>query len=328
MEIKGPDLGRYDAGYIAAVHREVAKSVKPNVLRELDDQVAVALLLTQDAVNLSPEAKAYLKELRQKMRAETAKMQQFSKAADADFEALLDGLESLRREADEADEKPLPSQPAFPRTITLSTHQPNAPRPRSGGGGGAHSVTRDLIDGMIYYAPGKEVREIVKRELEVMGRDLVAQVKQFGVRIIVLERTRLLSQLTIKGMAVVGAGERTFDGRPWDQVRGLYDQSRRLLVLGEEMVGNPFRSVARHEFAHAFDHAFSEKNRRMLPLSVQLWNLFRGERKGLVSAYAGTNPAEYFAESVEAFFQEGARENLRVNDPRMFSYLAELFSAA
>lgn len=329
MEIKGPNLGRYDPGHIGAVQREIARSVKPNVLRELetlDEKVAAALLLTTDAVNLSPEAQAYLKQLRKKMR-EEGRTQGFAKASQQDFEALLEGLENFRKEAEEGAKEGLPGKPAFPSTITLSTHSPTAARPKSGGGG-AGDPTADLLDAMIYHAPSKEVREIVKRELVVMGQEIVAQVKSFGVRIIVLERTRLLSQLTIRGMAVVGKGERTFDGRPWDTVRGVYDQSRRLLVLGEEMVGSPFRSVARHEFAHAFDHAFSEKNRRKLPLSVQLWNLFRGERTGLVSAYAGTNPAEYFAESVEAFFQENGRQNLQHNDPRMFSYLLELFSAA
>lgn len=324
MEIKGPNLGRYDPGHIAAVQREIARSVKPNVLRELDDKVAAALLLTTtDAVNLSPEAKAYLKELRRKMR-EEGKDKAFARSSEPDFQALLQGLEEFRNQT--RDEAPdLEGKPAFPSTITLSNHVPGSQRPRTAG---ASNPTRELLDGMIHYAPGKEVREIVTRELEVLGHELVAQVKAFGVRIMVLERQKLLSSVRIRGMAVVGPGERTFDGRPWDTVRGLYDQSRRLLVLGEEMVGSPFRSVARHEFAHAFDHAFSEKNRRKLPLSVQLWNLFRGERTGLVSAYAGTNPAEYFAESVEAFFQETGRKNLEANDPRMFRYLQELFSAA
>jgi hypothetical protein len=324
VEIKGLNLGHYDPGHIGAVQREIARSVKPNVLRELDDKVAAALLLTTDAVNLSPEAKAYLKELRKRMRAEGKEQAAYAKATEQDFQALLQGLEEFRSQTKE-EASNLEGKPAFPPVITLSDHVPGAARPRQGH---QSSPTRDMIEAMIYYAPTPQSREMVQRELEVLGPELVAQVKSFGVHIIVLERNRLLSHIKIRGMAVVGPGERTFDGRPWDTVRGLYDQSRRLLVLGEEMLGSPFRSVARHEFAHAFDHAFSEKHRRKLPLSVQLWNLFRSERTGMVSAYASTNPAEYFAESVEAYFQEKGRGSLQAEDPRMFSYLQELFAAS
>ena len=97
---------------------------------------------------------------------------------------------------------------------------------------------------------------------------------------------------------------------------------------GEELVGRPHQSGARHELAHAYDHVFSQKNQRRMPLSVQLWNSFREHRAGLVSQYAATNPAEYFAESVEAFFQEGGRESLRQKDPLMFDYLRQLFAAS
>ena len=136
-----------------------------------------------------------------------------------------------------------------------------------------------------------------------------------------------LTDIKLHGMMIVAPSERTFDGRPWGAVRGIYCSDRRLFVVGEELIGRSDGSVARHEFAHAYDHTFSQKNHRRLPLSVQLWNSFRQERTGLVSAYAATNPAEYFAESVEAFFQEGARDALRQQDPLMFDYLKQLFAA-
>lgn len=328
MEIQGPNFGRYDSGYLTAVQREVARSVKPNVLRDLDDDVAKALLLsTTDAVNLSPEAKAYLKRLREKMRGRN-KSQAFEEPEKEDFEALLAGLGDLRSQVQEDAEKEAEAskskgqkQSLFPPTITLSSHNPAAPRPKGSG----YSPVRDTIDRMIYYAPGQRHRQILQSELEVMGFEIVSQVKSFGTRIIVLGAKTSLSQLRIKGMAIVAPGERTFDGRPWDSVRGLYDNSRRILVIGEEQIGRSEHCVARHEFAHAFDHAFSERNHRRLPLSVQLWNLFMAQRAGLVSKYASTNPAEYFAESVEAFFQPAGRRYLQDNDPKMHSYLSELF---
>lgn len=321
MEIHGPNMGRYDAGYLTAVQREVAQSVKSGLLREVDDDVAKALLLsTTDAVNLSPEAKAYLRELRKKLKKKG--QQKLSTDPDeADFSALLQGLEEFRDQDQESKEQETPKNPLFPSTITLSDHVPSAKRRKTR----QYSPVRETLERVIYYAPSDKAREFLLDELEVMGFEIAAEVHSFGTKIIVIGKNMRLSELKIHNMSVVAPSERTFDGRPWDVVRGLYDNARRLLVIGEEQLGKPGRSVIRHEFAHAFDHAFSEKNHRKLPLSVQLWNLFAKQRQGMVSRYASTNPAEYFAESVEAFFREDGRKLLAQQDPKMHSYLQEMF---
>jgi Mlc titration factor MtfA (ptsG expression regulator) len=80
----------------------------------------------------------------------------------------------------------------------------------------------------------------------------------------------------------------------------------------------------RHEFAHAYEDCWSQKRQRRNPLSVELWYRFEQTRRGFVTAYASTQPAEYFAESVEAFFAPNLREQLRQVDPEMFAYLTEL----
>ena len=129
----------------------------------------------------------------------------------------------------------------------------------------------------------------------------------------------------IKGMMIVAPGERSFDGRPWEIVRGIYTTDRRLIVAGEELLGKGPKSVMRHEFGHAFDDAFTKRNQRRLPLSVQLWNSFAPTRKALPSAYASTNPAEYFAESVDTFFIPEGNKYLKMNDPQMHEYLTVLF---
>ncbi|NMA26891.1 MAG: hypothetical protein GX934_03935, partial [Burkholderiales bacterium] len=123
MDIKGLNLGRYDPGHIAAIQREIAHSVKPNVLRELDDKATAALLLTTDAVNLSPEAKAYLRELRKRMRAEGKGFAEHARGTEEDFQALLAGLEEFRSQTKEESGEP-EGKPAFPSTITLSNHVP------------------------------------------------------------------------------------------------------------------------------------------------------------------------------------------------------------
>lgn len=322
--IQSLNMGRYDSSYLTAVQREIARSVKTNSLLDVDDDVAQALLLTTaDAVNLSPEAKAYLQKLRQRLRDKKgqANIEDYAQPEEKDFGALLQGLESFCQESAEDDQPELPSTPAFPREIQLSDYVASAPRPKTA----LYSPTRETIERMIYYAPSDNSRKLFTDELEPLGFEIISQVKAFGTKVIIIEPTRTLSQVKIHNIAIVAPSERTFDGRPWDIVRGIYDSSRRLFVIGEEQLGNPNNSVVRHEFAHAFDHAFSETHYRRLPLSVQLWNLFRQERSGLVSSYAGTNPAEYFAESVEAYFNARKKADLQAKDPKMFTYLNELF---
>ncbi len=329
FEVQSLNMGRYDSSYLTAVRREMAHSVKPNVLLDdMDNDVMQALLLTTtDAVNLSPEAKAFLQKLRKKLRENNQKMEEYAQPDEKDFGALLQGLSDFRNaplEEKEGEEKqaPLKSTTLFPPSIQLSEYVPGGPRPKTS----TYSPVRETLDRMVYYSPTDKARKLFQDELEPFGFEIVSQIKSFGVRAIILERNRTLSQILIKGIHVVAPSERTFDGRPWDIVRGLYDSSRHLFVIGEEQLGNPHHSTARHEFAHAFDHAFSERNNRRLPLSVQLWNLFRKERTGMVTEYANTNPAEYFAESVETYFHPKRCEVLKQKDPKMYSYLNELFA--
>ncbi|MGM9998671.1 MAG: zinc-dependent peptidase [Candidatus Bruticola sp.] len=332
MEIRGPNLGTYDAGYLQAVQREMARSVKSNILKEvgdIEDQVALALQGNlEDIVTLSPEAKAYLKKLRKKLLEHRGLSlvgeEEEEEAPEKDFNGLLNDLDSFRKSQSEQEMQKSPQNLIFPSTIQLSGFVPHARRPVQRR---VYSVVRENIGRMIYYAPNDSARSKVQDELEPMGSKIISLVKSFGAHIIVLDRHQALTQLKIKGMYVVAPSEKTFDGRFWSEVRGLYDSSRRLLVIGEEQLGQPNHSVARHEFAHAYDNAFSEGHGRRLPLSVQLWNRFRHTRTGLVSGYAATNPAEYFAETVEAFFQPSLKPLVEQRDPEMYAYLEELFSA-
>ncbi len=343
MEIRGANFSGYDAAHIGQVQREIARSVKPNVLRQLedmDDDQKLQYLLTTDSLDLSPDAREFLYKLRKKMRDE-GKTKGFAYSSKQDFEALLSGLEEYREELQREEqeyrerEQPLDQKPVFPSVIQLSSYVPRQPGQAGGWNGGSGggpaaasgSAAAELLNKMIRHAPGNEARSKIVRELEPMGAVIVEKLKKWGLNVIVLEKHLTLTELTIKGMRVVAPGEKTFDGRPWSVVRGLYDQSRRLLVVGEELLGNPGRSAARHEFAHAYDHYVQDKESRTHPLSVQLFNRFSSERSGMVSAYAKTNPQEWFAESVEAFFEESARELLRSRDPLMFDYLTQLFAS-
>lgn len=339
MEVRGSNFSKYDAQHIAHVQREIARSVKPNLLRQLeDDDLEDAVfhrLLAEDLVDLSPEAKELLQSLR-KDRLQRKGKKQNPEESNKDFLSLLTSLDELRQEVEAAREQedPVftrPGQPFVPPTLVLSQH---VPRPERVPGSSSQEYSGpylnragELARKLVAISPSPELRDILAWELQVFGEEIVSMVKQFGVRAIILDRHSALTDIKIQGMTVVAPSEKTFDGRPWSQVRGLYCSDRRLFVVGEELIGLPHMSVARHEFAHAYDHVFSQKNGRRLPLSVQLWNRFCKERTALVSRYAGTNPAEYFAESVEAFFRDGPRELLRQEDPLMFDYLCQLFAA-
>lgn len=336
MNIQGPNFGTYDAGYLQAVQREMARSVKSNILKEIGDpeeQIALALQGDpEDIVYLSPEAKAYLKKLRRKLmkRAEGDVLDEEDEdeaPKEKDFNELLNDIDTFRKQSGDSEAKETPKNFIFPSVIQLSAFVPGAahrPSP-SAAYTPPSSPVRDKINRMIYYAPSEAARLKTQDELEPMGFTVVSMLRDFGTHIIVLERNKALTQLKINNMYVVAPSEKTFDGRPWSRVRGLYDNARRLLVIGEEQLGVEGHSCARHEFAHAYDNAFSQNHGRRLPLSVQLWNKFRANRTGLISAYAATNPAEYFAESVEAFFQPALKAILRQRDPDMYAYLEDLF---
>jgi hypothetical protein len=303
------------------------------VFRETaEDPVANALSLTNDVVALSSEAQEFMKLLKKygKNSPELAKFLENKRMKELiySFKELRDLVYNEDEEEEDEDDptrkkkkKKQIGQPATPNQFMIPLESRKI---RGDAAGRGWTRTKELVDRMIVFSSSEEIKRTLVKELEVMGETIIETVKSFGVKIIILPRNMTLSQIKIKGMSVVTQGERTFDGRPWDIVRGLYDNSRRLIVIGEENVGLR-RSTARHEFGHAFDHTFSERHQRKLPLSVQLWNLFKKEREGLISDYAGTNPQEYFAEAVEAYFRADGREKLRAEDREMFSYLENLF---
>ncbi|MCL5036230.1 MAG: hypothetical protein M1269_03830 [Chloroflexi bacterium] len=320
MKIEGPNFQGYDAGHLQIIRQEIARSVKPNIFKNMSDEVAIALLLT-DAVELSPAAKEILKKLRMQM---SGHPQAGSMHDEENVQELIYTLRQLRkavygREEDDVEGKKMDAE--VPRVIPLSSKKGRS-APRKGPSDGR---IEEILEKMIVFSPSRDKKLVLMKELEVMGSKFLDTVRKFGVKIIILPRNQALTDLKIAGMSVVGKGEKTFDGRPWAQVRGIYDQGRRLIALGEERVGAPYSSAARHEMGHAYDHTFSSQHGRRLPLSVQLWNMFGKSREELISDYAGVNPQEYFAECVENFFSPVGKEKLASRDTQMFQYLQALF---
>ena len=340
-KIQGPMYKSYDPQYLQVSQRLGPESVKPNVFKEIDEEVARALLLN-DVVSLSPEAREILRKLRKKL--EKSRGKAFVEGKEEDFKELLQGLQQLKGNLYEEDdeeneeEKQRKKKKAEEQLKTQKMIIPLSTGPQrpveSSGTADRRPVFRgngrilEIVNKMVVDDATTTHRNQVSKELEALGEKMVTYVKSFGTHIIVLERGRNLTQKRVRGMMIVAPGERTFDGRRWEDVRGIYCQDRRIIVIGEELLGMYGHSAIRHEFAHAFDHAFTQRNQRRLPLSVQLRNWFEKERKALPSRYAATNPAEYFAESVDAYFIPEGRTYLEQNDPQMHEYLATLFNSA
>ncbi len=128
-------------------------------------------------------------------------------------------------------------------------------------------------------------------------------------------------------------GRKTFDGRVWDDVRGMGGKHAATGVeaLDEALEGG-FQTFV-HEVAHQVHlYALPEGAKRRIE------SLYLGaKREGLLlDYYAAANSAEYFAQGVEAWFSFAkaagqpithghTRRELARKDPALASFLAELF---
>ena len=241
--IQGPGNIRYDSQHLQVSRRLTAESVKPNVFKE--DEAKQVKLDIKDQVALSAEAKELLKQLKKENK-------KIASSKDDDFESLLGNLKKLKDESEKEDEeeegnnskkeskgKKLLFQkssdgkyiiPISQKTVSDETNT-NKPKQRS------HARFSDIIDGMLVSDTTSEQRRLVIAELDVLGEKMLRFVKNFGTHIIVLKRNENLTQRRIKGMMIVAPGEKSFDGRPWEIVRGIYTTDRRLIVAGEELLG-------------------------------------------------------------------------------------------
>lgn len=342
--------GRYDGQHITAVPRRTAQSLTPNLLRDLKpfidlddelDEEELLRLLTQDGVELSEEARDILRKIKKR------KKRGREREAEQSEEEFLQLLAQL----DEQDAVPvadLPRNditPLLPPVLSMANYgplleesapppppvrpsRPSRPRPSEEDDISSLSRSGKLGLAMVAIAPSKQSAMKVARDLEPFSSDLLSEVKRFGTRFVVVEPQVAFTEVQIGGMYLFGAGEKTADGRPWSMVRGVYSAKRRMICIGEEQLDESSRtgrSTVRHEFAHAYEDCWSQKRQRRHPLSVELWYRFEKTRRAFVTDYASTQPAEYFAESVEAFFAPDLRDRLRQGDPEMYAYISELF---
>ena len=344
--INGPNLGRYDAKHLSVTQR-FTPSVAPHVLKDLKSKYELELedldveellaLLTQDELELSEEAMDLLKKFKKKKKKKRGRGHQDD--SEEAFLELLDQIDEHQVKAPVVIPAAEVAKPFIPPVIQLSNHNPNAIRPAASKRPPSAQEEEDdflrlsrpgrIAMAMVAICPSKRSAKKVAKDLEVFGSEVVSDVKRFGTRIIVVPAGEPISSIKLNDLYLFGQGEKTHDGRDWSTVRGAYSAKRRVIVLGEELLNESRRSgrsVIRHEFAHAYEDVWSTKRKRKFPLGVELWYRFESTRKAFISEYASTKPAEYFAESVEAYFSPQHRERLRAADPGMFDYLTELLN--
>lgn len=345
--INGLNLGRYDPQHLRVAPRHFAESVAPNVLKDLKSKYELDLedldveellaLLTRDELELSEEAMDLLRKAKgRKKKRGRGRHQDDSEEA---FLELLDQLE----EQEVKQPVVIPSldapKPFLPPVIQLSNYSPMMEQNRPAPSAGSSSDDEDdylklsragrIAMSLVAICPSKKSAKKVAKDLEIFGPRVLEEVKRFGTRIIVVASHEPITNVKLGGLFLFGPGEKTHDGRDWSQVRGAYSGKRHVIVLGEELLDQSRksgRSVVRHEFAHAYEDAWSRKRQRKFPLGVELWYRFEKTRKAFISEYASTKPAEYFAESVEAFCCPERKKTLYAADADMYNYISELFA--
>lgn len=158
-----------------------------------------------------------------------------------------------------------------------------------------------IVDFMPAYAGlTGERRAVVDRAMAMFGSRLKRLIAIGGKHDLLLEvdrTTDAVSRATLRG-------RRTFDGRVWDDVRGIGGLSAATGIEAlDEAAQHGFDTLV-HEIAHQV-HYYALK-----PVDqARIRKLFRdAKEQGLcLDYYAATNEAEYFGQGVEAFASLGKR---------------------
>lgn len=116
-----------------------------------------------------------------------------------------------------------------------------------------------------------------------------------------------------------------------DPVLGLLVKkvSLRMLDRGGMYTSSIPHGVFTHEFAHVIHLNMLNDDQRdtVKNLYDKAWNADKSSKgqKGFVTAYAKTNPYEYFAEGVE-YYYTGSQDKLKAKDPQLHAFLKHLFA--
>jgi hypothetical protein len=241
---------------------------------------------------------------------------------------LADDSDRLERSPHSRAAYPLLAPPSTAVANLATTPLPAAQRLRTHG-----------VDVVSYGADPKALTE-VGRAIDAVAQQpgIIAAMHRDKVTLVVIPTNRRLTDLP---QFADLRGQQTFDGRSWDDVRGVggrynLDDARIYVGIPEENLINSEAdrfsdnySVALHELAHVVhQRCLSDSDTDLIK------RLYR-ERKqaGLpfTDSYAATNQYEYFAQATNVYFghNEGQGVNgaswLAENDPALYRKLVELF---
>lgn len=321
----------YKGEHLTYIQSRLLQHVKPKDLEKLEQAKDIeeffATVLTDESA-LSQEAKAYLKELRRRRRRRPGERDRSFlnltealalMAAELEEELARSELEAMPLERPDTPiplSKPIHLVPREPRRDELVRQEREE-------FGRELTAEEELAHKLIAYSPNPEASLRVVKETSVFGLRPLYRLYTFGLRIIVLEESRSYHDVRLGGELLFPLGSRAA-GTELTKAEGIYLQRFKVIVLRENQLGRKYKSVLQHELAHAWENTYNVKRRRdRLGISVELWNRFAKTRQGFISNYASTSPAEYFAESVEAFFRPILRKRLQEIDPEMFHWLGQ-----
>lgn len=187
-------------------------------------------------------------------------------------------------------------------------------------------VVAGFVPGYGELSPAR--RQVVDRTAALFARQLPKLVAIGGRHDLLVELDRTTDAEARANLR----GKRTFDGRYWDDVRGVGGvQAATGIEALDEAAGFGFDTFA-HEVAHQVHYyAFSPTQR------ARLRALYRAAVAGgrCLDYYAATNEAEYFGQAVEAFVSLGKRPGgetthghtrfeLRRLDPDLHDFVADV----
>jgi hypothetical protein len=158
---------------------------------------------------------------------------------------------------------------------------------------------RMRIKKMLVYYPNNDAAKLLVDQLYVLGEKILEACLNFGIKIVILKVTQQLSDI-VSAAEYIGS------------TRVGYAERLRICFFGEEWLYPDFQNIYRfttsvYLMGIAFDHATGGDSFASLKSPFVLNNYHsckRGEEgHQFIDGLAAYSPVEYFAQTLEAFFQ-------------------------
>lgn len=146
-------------------------------------------------------------------------------------------------------------------------------------------------------SPTNEAVELAIKEISLFPKNLINIIKESGLKIYLLDKDTKASYIGLINHNINTVYGRTYD----DTDMAWFTWTKNIIVFYSEIFyedEDGFKSMI-HEFAHAID--WNLGNNKFLTSSKEFQKI---KQKGNpLDWYAATNPREYFAQGIEAYFR-------------------------